>query len=226
MINAIIFDLGGVIINIDYSRTAQAFRALGANNFDEIYSQSKQIALFDDFETGKISNSVFRAGLQDMLNICVTDEAFDAAWNAMLGDLPFERIEALRSLKTAGYSILLFSNTNAIHLEKVNQILLEQTGLESLDGEFEACYYSHLCGYRKPHVASFNTILAMHDLTAVNVLFIDDSRQHIEGAKQAGITTIHLTPEKSIFMVERFLEAHNSTELTLSLEQTNRLSMV
>ena len=82
-IKNIIFDLGGVIIDIDYRRTSEAFRKLGAFNFDAVYTQGKQDHLFDDFDVGKISPDTFRSILQKKLDIAVTNEEFDNAWNAM-----------------------------------------------------------------------------------------------------------------------------------------------
>lgn len=78
-IKNIIFDLGGVILNIDYQKTALAFRELGVRNFDQAYSQHKQTLLFDDFETGKISNANFRRNLQELLKVSVTATEFDKA---------------------------------------------------------------------------------------------------------------------------------------------------
>ena len=83
-IKNIIFDLGGVIINIDYKKTSEAFHKLGAFNFDTVYSQSKQDNLFDDYDVGKISSTIFRDTLKKRLDLTATDEEFDTAWNAML----------------------------------------------------------------------------------------------------------------------------------------------
>jgi len=120
-IKNIIFDLGGVIIDIDYNRTAEAFRRLGAFNFDTVYTQSKQDHLFDDYEVGRIDSNSFRQTLQKKLDIQVNDEEFDSAWNAMLLDLPKKRLDFIKSLR-GKYKVFLFSNTNDIHLKEVFNI--------------------------------------------------------------------------------------------------------
>jgi HAD superfamily hydrolase (TIGR01509 family) len=205
-IKNIILDLGGVIIDIDYNKTSTAFKKLGAKNFDAIYSQQKQSELFDHYETGKIECSEFRARLKQLLNIeNISDAEFDNAWNAMLGDIPPERLAFLKQLKTKGYNLYLFSNTNAIHLTQVNNALQKSCLYESLAPYFMECYYSHIFGQRKPHTEAFQKILKIHGLQASKTVFVDDSKQHIEGAKEAGLNVIHLTPEKSLINLDDYI---------------------
>src|SRR5579872_3080509 len=128
-IKNIIFDLGGVIINIDYKLTSLAFNKLGAKNFDQAYSQMSQNKLFDDFETGKISSEVFRKLLKEKLQLSISDEQFDNAWNAMLLDIPIKRLLLIKELKKS-YKVYLLSNTNDIHLKKVFEICHEQNGYD------------------------------------------------------------------------------------------------
>ena len=86
----------------------------GGSDFDRLYSQAKQDRTFDLFETGKISSAEFRDYVRSFLGDQFKDDEIDQAWNAMLLDLPLERITMLERLK-AHYRIYLFSNTNAIH---------------------------------------------------------------------------------------------------------------
>jgi putative hydrolase of the HAD superfamily len=91
----IIFDLGGVIINIDYNKAASAFKNLGIVDFDNFYSKAKQSTLFDEFEKGNISNEEFRNKLRSFLPEGISDAQIDACWNAMLLDIPQERFDFL-----------------------------------------------------------------------------------------------------------------------------------
>jgi len=199
-IKNIIFDLGGVIINIDYNRTFEAFRKLGGLHFDALYSKSKQDDLFDQYEIGKISSHEFRSALQKKLCITINDEEFDRAWNAMLLDIPEERLDFIKSLKTT-YKIFLFSNTNEIHLKELFNICQKQNGLNSFEGYFDKEYYSNIFGKRKPNASAFACILAENNLEASETLFVDDSWQHILGAKEVGLHTLHVSKEKDIFEV-------------------------
>lgn len=190
--SAIIFDLGGVVLNLDYNLTINAFKELGKENFDKLYAQSQQDKIFDLFETGAIAADEFRKYMKSFFSHSVNDVEVDTAWNAMLLDLPKHRIDLLRKLKEY-YRIYLFSNTNSIHLSCFKKIIKDQYGdPDLLETIFHQTYYSHLIGKRKPNADAFQTILSQHGLKAAETLFIDDSIQHIEGAKELGIQTIHL----------------------------------
>lgn len=210
-IKNIIFDLGGVIIDIDYNRTSEAFKKLGALNFDAVYTQSKQDDLFDNYDIGKINSATFRTILQKKLSITINDKEFDDAWNAMLLDIPQERLKFIKNLKN-NYKVFLFSNTNDIHIKEVFNICQRQNGFNSFEGHFDKEYYSHIFGQRKPNPSSFSSILAENKLQASETLFVDDSMQHILGAKQAGLHTMHISKEKSIFDVLIFLEQLTKSE--------------
>lgn len=190
--DAIIFDLGGVILNLDYDRTITAFKKLGKENFDKLYTQSYQEGIFDLFETGEISSDDF---LNYMLQFMPSDvQAFQIveAWNAMLGDLPTERVELLKSLKKK-YNLFLLSNTNDLHLTAFKSIINQQHGNpDLLETLFDKTYYSHLIGLRKPNANVFEHVLNSNNLSAQKTLFIDDTERHILGAQRLGIQTIHL----------------------------------
>jgi len=193
-IRHIIFDLGGVILNIDYKLSAEAFKKLGANDFDELYSQAKQSELFDRLETGRISLNDFRNEVRRIFEATWSDTEIDSAWNAMLLDLPPARIELLQELKKR-YKIYLLSNTNQIHYDQYGRMLRERFGLNDLSEVFDKAYYSHEVGMRKPDAEVFEFVLNANAAEANETLFIDDSIQHIEGAKRIGLETYHLREE-------------------------------
>lgn len=191
-IKNIIFDLGGVILNIDYNLTAQAFKNLGISNFDELYSKAKQSELFDLMETGKISNQDFRNGIKKVIDKDLSNEQIDHAWNAMLLDLPKERLELLRKLKVEGYRLFLLSNTNQIHYEAYTENLKKEHNVNGLEEFFEKTYFSHQFNKRKPLPETFQFVLDDAKLKAEETIFIDDSLQHVLGAREAGINAFHL----------------------------------
>ncbi|MFY0252958.1 HAD family hydrolase [Chitinophaga sp. 30R24] len=201
-IKNIIFDLGGVILNIDYQLTNNAFVALGVNNFHELYSQFHGSNLFNKLETGHISTEEFLAEMHKHIPENVTDQQITAAWNAMLLDFPLQRLQLLQQLRQH-YNIYLLSNTNAIHLEAFNKLLQESRGIPSLGSFFDRAYYSHLMGHRKPDKAAYQIVLDENGLNAADTLFIDDTLPNIEGAKAAGLQTIHLQPPKTIMDIFR-----------------------
>lgn len=196
-LQAIIFDFGGVILDIDYQLTVDAFRALGYQDFDKQYGKIKQSGLFDLLETGKISNEQFISELkQDIPH--VSDERIIDAWNAIILDFPVGRLEYI--LKVGKHiPTFLLSNTNAIHIQKFHGVLQQATDESHMSAYFRKVYYSNEIGLRKPNVAAFKLILDEQQLNPEQTLFIDDSLQHIEAANNLGMRTLHL---KSIHALE------------------------
>lgn len=199
----IIFDFGGVILNLDYHLTTKAFRDLGISDFDERYSQLSQTDLFDQFERGEISPETFRKGLNSVLNEKIADEALDAAWNAMLLDLPSERLKILEKLHSEK-RICLLSNTNEIHVERFESDLKKAHGLKNLTVFFDEVYYSCRVGMRKPEERIFEFVLKEQNFKASETLFIDDSPQHIEGAQKVGLNTYHLRADLGETILDLF----------------------
>ncbi len=197
----IIFDFGGVIIRIDYGRIAATFKNFGLHNFDQLYTQLHQTTLFDDFEKGLISPQQFRDQLREISGIGLTDSQIDEGWNAILIDLPQENIDVLRRLKQS-HRLFLLSNTNAIHEEAFTKIMIRDFGKNVLEENFENIYFSHHLNMRKPDLEIFEKVLQENDLIATETLFVDDSLQHIDGAKKAGIQTLYV--EKGEMIVDLF----------------------
>lgn len=195
----IIFDLGGVLLNIDYNLTSRAFVDLGFDDFDVFYSQKQQTELFDLFETGKIGSEEFLEKL--LLKIPnVSSGAVSDAWNAMLLDLPQSRLELLRSLRK-DFRIFLLSNTNQIHEEAFTKIINERYENNVLEDIFEKVHLSHKIGLRKPTQECFNFVLESSDLDPNKTIFIDDSMQHVFGANQIGISGYLLEKGKEITQI-------------------------
>jgi putative hydrolase of the HAD superfamily len=185
----ILFDLGAVLIDIDFEKTADAFRQLGIDRFEEQFSQLSASTLFEDLETGNISKEdVYEAMRRQVPEMNLSDDSIQFGWNAILQDFRKESMQLLKHLKSR-YRLFLLSNTNAIHLVEVNKILKKQTGVENLDHYFECAYYSHLIGLRKPTSAAFNFVLEDAGISAPETLFIDDSHPNITTASQMGFQT-------------------------------------
>lgn len=190
-IKNIILDLGGVLLNIDYHLTINAFKKLGIKNFDELYSQAAQNNLFDDLETGHISDQQFLKGLRKYLPEEIKNEEIINAWNAMLLDFPTERLNYLSRLKQQ-YNTALLSNTNTIHLDFFHQQLQETHQITSLDAYFKSTYFSCAMGMRKPNPEIFLEVCKREGFNPSETIFIDDSIQHVEGANKAGLHAYHL----------------------------------
>lgn len=194
-IKHIIFDLGNVILNIEYQKTIDEFNKIGIQDASVFYSQSIQKEIFNLLETGKISELDF---LIEVNKFCpkASHKQILTAWNALILDLPKKRLSLINKLKSS-FSIYLLSNTNAIHINEI----IKKIGVKKYNtfySLFKKVYYSHEIGLRKPNPEAFNIILKENNLNVSEVLFIDDSIQHIESAKKIGIKTYHLTKDESI----------------------------
>lgn len=189
----LLFDLGGVLINIDYQATIDAFQKLGIPNFKELFSQANQSGLFDDYETGKVSSFHFINSVLEYLPKGCTANQVVHAWNAMILDWPKPRLEYLQRVAKT-HELYIFSNTNELHIEKAFRTLKDSTELP-LGAYVTKVFLSHQLGHRKPNATAFQKILDSIGAKAEDVLFVDDSIQHVEGARSIGIEAVHLTGE-------------------------------
>jgi HAD superfamily hydrolase (TIGR01509 family) len=190
----IIFDLGGVILNLDNRLTEAAFSALGVKGFREYFGHGHAASFFKEYELGRIGDRAFIDSIREQTGIVVADEAIISAWNALLLDFPPERIQLLKELRKK-YRIFLFSNTNALHLAALQRTYAAAFGEEArLDGLFEKAYYSHVLGMRKPDKESFEYILRENGLQGTETLFVDDAVVNVEGAEEAGLRGLYLRP--------------------------------
>lgn len=196
MLKNIIFDLGGVLLDLDYTKTSDAFKKLGIKDFDLHFSQFTADELFEKLETGKISEEAFFNTVIKLCDKGTSLQEVENAWNAMMLDFRADSLVYLKQLKKQ-YSIYLLSNTNSIHLRAFQSIFTRKTGEKSLDVYFDKAYYSHLIGLRKPHLATYEYVLQDAGMSASETLFIDDSIHNIQAATQVGIKThLLLSTEK------------------------------
>ena len=200
-IKNIIFDLGGVLINLDNKLTEKAFVELGAKNFSQYFGHGFAASFFKEYEIGKIGDEEFINNLRELGNLTVSDEIIIKAWDALLLDFPPQRIELLQKLGKE-YRIFLFSNTNALHMKTVRKIYQDTFKDGTLDGLFEKAYYSNVLGMRKPDVASYQNITNENALNPSETLFVDDALINVEGANAAGLKGFYLEPGKTILDID------------------------
>ena len=196
-IKNIIFDLGGVLLDIDYHKTAQAFIQLGATNFEQFYSQTTANTLFENLETGHITDDAFYAAMQAHCRQGTSYQQIQTAWNAILLDFRKESIAYLQLLKTR-YNLYLLSNTNYIHHQAFQLKLQQQLGFQSVNDFFITAYYSHEIKRRKPYQATYQFVIDSLQIKPDQTLFIDDSLINIAPAAAIGIQTHLLLPTQKI----------------------------
>jgi glucose-1-phosphatase len=187
----IIFDFGGVIINIDFQRTIDSFIRLGAENFDAIYSKASQSGVFDEIDKGHITQEAFVDKLLAWLPKNVTSDQVIQAWNDIIIDLPKSHIEMLEQVQP-NYNTFLLSNTNEIHYKVYNEWLKNDYYHEDFAGLFNKTYLSFRLGMRKPDREIFDLVFNENGLNRKETLFIDDSLHIVEATRSYGIPSYWL----------------------------------
>ena len=200
-IDTLIFDFGGVIINLDYSKPVDEFKKLWILDSKKLYSKKEQTKLFDSLECGQISDVTFLNEIRKKSN--TNDlELIKKAWNSILLNIPEERVHLLKKLSSK-YKLFLLSNTNSIHLKEIITSYGEKKW-KNFISIFNDVYFSNQIGMRKPNENIFFYVINKNKLDVSKTLFIDDSPQHIKTAKKIGFKTYHLTNKEDI--ISLFLE--------------------
>jgi len=196
-IKNIVFDLGGVLMNIDFKRTFDAFEIIGFRGAEQAFQDPDINRLCMDFETGVYCSIEMRRKFREMTGFKCTDIQFDKAWNALLIDFPPERISRVQELAKK-YKTYLLSNTNPIHAKHFNEELKRHFGIESMDHLLDKAWYSHNLGFRKPDERIFHRVLKASRLEAGETLFLDDSEINVRVAESVGMHAVHITEDFSI----------------------------
>lgn len=202
-IDAIVFDLGGVILNIDPERTSGAFKKLGFTDIDNYFSRFDLDHVFLQLELGKISEEEFCENVRSWLGREVSNEEIAAAWTAMIQDIPAPRMDVVKNLSKKCRTFML-SNTNVIHWRAFDEYMDANFG-ERFSDIMEKVYTSHELNMRKPNVEIYEHILKDSAMEPSRTLFIDDSEKNLEGAAKAGMKTYHMKIgndlSKEIFLI-------------------------
>jgi epoxide hydrolase-like predicted phosphatase len=189
----LIFDLGGVILDLSIDHTLESFKELSGINKTQVQDIFVNSPEFEIYEKGEIEDAEFREFVRKAYQVTAADSEIDSCWNAMLRGIPTSKLDMLDSLKEK-YNVFLLSNTNGIHLSYINDILLPSiTGGNQLDIYFHKAYYSHRMKKRKPDAEIFQQVLDENDLEPGETLFLDDNAKNIEGARSLGIQTVYVT---------------------------------
>ena len=191
-ISDIIFDLGGVVLDIDYRLTLQAFAQLGVQNLEEIYTLTSQREVVSQFERGQIDARTFIEELQPLLRIDLNYDKAVAAWNAMILPWSPQRMTLVERLRNH-YGLHLLSNTNTLHRD-VFEFTLRQTTGQCIAHYFDHVGYSFEMGARKPEPEIFRAMLRWAKLDPSRTLFIDDNASNVETARAEGIVAYHINP--------------------------------
>ena len=192
----LIFDLGGVVIDLFVDRTFAAMAALGVPADMLTERGCLMNSMMMQFDRGDITADEMFGYIKSFLPAAVrekTGEGLDGeiqrVWNLMLGDIPADKLQRLAALRSAGYRVVMLSNTNSGHWPRIEQLFIEAGG--NLPSEcFDALYLSYLMRRRKPEPGIFLTLLESEGVEAADCLFFDDSAENCAAARALGIDAV------------------------------------
>jgi epoxide hydrolase-like predicted phosphatase len=195
-IKNIIFDLGGVILNINPLLSLLELEIISGISQGELILKLASEQIFEKFDTGRLNPAQFRSDLCKILNRNVSDSEIDRIWNKLILDIPPHRVKLLQELRN-NYKVFMLSNTNSIHFEHYTREFLEIYGFNMVD-LFDRVFVSHEIGIHKPDAGIYTFVFEHANLDASETVFFDDSSANIEAAKLLGIHGIQITDGRDV----------------------------
>jgi putative hydrolase of the HAD superfamily len=189
-IKNILFDLGGVILDIDVQATLKQFYELGFPADLLQYPMNMNTDLFYKYEIGLYDTETFRDKIREKTRIDFTNETFDMAWNAMIVKIPEERTQLIKVLAER-YDLYMLSNTSPLHVPVFEQMYLEASGI-SMKKAFKKLYYSFEIGCHKPDLEAWEFVIHDAGIKPQESLFLDDNIHNIKAAQELGFQVIHI----------------------------------
>jgi putative hydrolase of the HAD superfamily len=188
---AIVFDLGGVLVDVDFRRAMRHWAAAAGVAMESIAGRFERDDAYCAHETGELSDGAYFRHLRTTLGLSISDEAMLAGWNAVLGE-PLPGIEALVGRLAGEIPLYVFSNTNPAHLAHF------KPRYERLLGHFRETFTSCELGARKPEAEAFRRLAARVAIHPARIIFFDDLEENVEGARRAGLQAFRVTRAQEI----------------------------
>jgi glucose-1-phosphatase len=195
-ISTLIFDFGGVLIDLDMNQSILNFKKLGVENVENYLSNFGQSGFFMQLEKGKISAEEFRSEIRKMTTNTITDKEIDDAWNAFLVRIPSEKLDIVYQLRKK-FRVIMLSNTNAIHFPYAERTFFSYKN-RGIDEYFDKCYRSYDMKMAKPDAEIFEAILSQEQVAANQCLLLDDGPKNIEQAQKLGLQTYFVDPKEDL----------------------------
>lgn len=192
----IIFDLGGVLINIYPEKTVESFKSIDKSIPESTYERLRDSYFFDNYEKGLISEQAFLERVKSELGGKVNQNEIINSWNFLLGDFPEENINLIEKISKT-HRIFLLSNTNITHYKKYISDFENKFGYD-FNSLFEKTYYSFEHGLRKPDIRFYKKVIYENNLKKNETLFIEDTLINRIPAIEIGIQTVETTMNKPL----------------------------
>lgn len=195
-IENIIFDFGGILLDLDYEQTYAPLRRLF--QFSEGAFPNYFQTILDEYEMGLFSEGSFLHRLQRTADHVISERDIIDAWNGMLLGLPLERLNFVNELRS-NYRVYLLSNTNHTHISYLHRVMLPKIGVKTFEEDFfDKVYYSHDVKMRKPNHDIYEYVIKDASLDPKKSLFIDDNFDNVRAAQEVGLHAVRHDPQLEI----------------------------
>ena len=182
---ALLFDIGGVVIEVDMQRSLDHWSDRAGADISRLAERHLRDEVHDRYERGEITTESYMNHLRQLLGLDLSHNEMIDGWNALL----VREIEGIRTVLqrlSGSVPIAAFSNTNAAHVETL------ATRYADVLGHFDTVYVSSSIGHRKPELQSFRHVADAMGFPPGDILFFDDSLINLDGARRAGLQTVHV----------------------------------
>ncbi|MBW3468202.1 HAD family hydrolase [Arthrospiribacter ruber] len=196
-IDFLIFDLGNVIIDIDYDLSINELKKILPAEKHSLTENFFVSTFHKEYEKGRISNSDFRDEVRNLFGENWTDEQIDHVWNSLLVHIPVERLALLKNLRKS-FRTAILSNTNDIHIQKFNQMLEGVSDFSNIHDLCDVVFLSHEMGLAKPDKAIYQEVLEQLNVHGKKTIFFDDLLANVKGAEEVGINAVQITHPKAL----------------------------
>lgn len=186
-VKILLFDFGGVVVDIDRNQAVQRFEEIGVEQADSLLDAYKQSGIFLQLEEGTISPHDFRNALCALAGKEISSEEIDYAWMGFFTSVDQNRLDYINKLRKS-YRVCLLSNTNPIVMGWARSAQFSQSG-KPLDAYFDKLYLSYQMGVVKPAPAIFEQILKLENVPPNQIMFFDDGLANIKVAASLGFKT-------------------------------------
>lgn len=186
MADALLFDLGRVVLDVDFNRTLLSWAGHANCEPERLVARFGCDELYRRHEKGEISDAAFFAGLRESLGINLSDAQFLEGWNAIFaGEMP--GIKPLLARAAQCLPLYAFSNTNSPHVEYFSEKYADVLG------HFREMFLSSSIGLRKPDAQAYDHVVKAVGVPAERIVFFDDLAENVKGAREMGLTAVHVT---------------------------------